>query len=140
MFKQNRLVLSVMGFMLVTLAACVQPAQPEESVIVPQAVTVRGATSEYLAANPELMAVERYAGVVSNTAASESTFYATNPELIAANRYSATVAGEEQMDDSAYFAANPELTVVDRYNQAEVTTDSDYFAQNPELMAVANHK
>lgn len=45
--------------------------------------------STFFAANPELMAASRYAGLIEAKPVSDSTLYAANPELMAAERYRA---------------------------------------------------
>jgi hypothetical protein len=96
--------------------------------------------SAYLAANPELMVVRHFAGVVENEEVTGSAYFAENPELMASRRFvvanrSTTV---EPVSDSAYLAANPELMVVRHFAgvvENEEVTGSAYFAENPELMA-----
>jgi hypothetical protein len=114
--------------------------------------------STFYADNPELLVVDRYAGV-ADEAQTGSAFYAANPELMAAHHPAAVLEAEsvspyegvdplqrlvrccysteKWMGSSSYLAANPELSVAGRYENAgidETGTDDALYAANPELM------
>lgn len=81
-----------------------------------------------LAVNPELKAVQLYAG--GSTAVNDQ-FLAANPELITMQRYEAMRAAAA---DSRFLAQNPELTAVQRYAAiAAARAEHDFLAQNPEV-------
>ncbi len=127
--KRNSIIQAgIILLLLALVAACAQVplAQPaaegpaEEDVAAPpeEAVPIDVESemmtySEFYAANPELMAAERYSAAVPDEPLSDSELYAANPELMTVRRFVAVIA--EPVSDSTLYAENPELMTAGRY-------------------------
>ncbi len=147
--------LSLVMLLAVGLTACmaVLPEEEQQTASEREAVT----ESTFYAANPELMAADRYTVIVDDEAKTGSDFYAANPELMVTSRHTTAVKAdraspaadplqrlvrccygtEKWTDTSSFQAANPELMVVGRYQnvgEGETGTDLAFYAANPELM------
>lgn len=111
-----RVVLSLVVLVALGLTACMA-ALPEEE---PQTAAEPKVESEstFYAANPELMAVDRYTPVVADAAKTDSGFYAANPELMVISRHQNIEESIASANDVSY-AANPELITADRYAAAQ---------------------
>ncbi len=105
------------------------------AVVVPGSRSIVETTdvASLVAANPELMAADRYARETAKQ--SEAAFLSTNPELMAARRH-AEAAGMK--GEGSFLAANPELIAVRHHGAPKAAySDSDESANltaNPELM------
>ena len=89
--------------------------------------------SDIYAANPELMAANRFVVTVNDEDLTNSEFYAANPELMAANRFVITIK-DETLSNSEFYAANPELMAAGRY---VVTIKDEAPTLKPETSTVA---
>ncbi|MCB0193525.1 MAG: hypothetical protein KDJ65_16375 [Anaerolineae bacterium] len=97
--------------------------------------------SDIYAANPELMAANRFVVTVNDEDLTNSEFYAANPELMAANRFVITIK-DETLSNSEFYAANPELMAANRFVitiKDETLSNSEFYAANPELMAAGRY-
>lgn len=144
MKHQRIFIFSLVMLVLIAMTACVQASQNDEPLeVVPQQAETAPvileandtqSDSELFAANPELMAADRFTGAIEEETMSASTFYATNPELMATQRY-AVEAEESTLD--AFLRANPELRFVRRSLEtapAQKQSALDAFLEaNPEL-------
>lgn len=150
MKAQRTFLISLVMFVLVVVfTACAQVSAEEpvkterqESEVVVEAIKEEPLTdSAFYAANPELMAADRYlVPAIEQETTSGSTFFAANPELMAVERYTAPARGDELTSDSTIFAANPELMAARRYGSEPTKTESDYLADNPELKVVRRYE
>lgn len=117
---RNVLTISLVGFVVVVVTACAGGVSPETPEVAPEPAAVvepeTQSDSAQMAANPELMAAGRFAGVGEEETSTGSTFYAANPELMTVTRNMALTGGDEPLAGSALFAANPELMAAQRFS------------------------
>lgn len=154
----RRTILILMLLVLVRLATlAITQARTEAQTVAPAF-----SGEHFLAANPELMAAQRYVSIpllsvlsepavlarnpelsafrraaAATTAVAADLFLAHNPELSAARRTvaaaSAVAAGRSLL------AQNPELSVTWRYEAGTQVAEDRLLAANPELAAARRH-